>query len=99
MQNIEPSPHRKGSAYLAVYRYLLDDWQPYIYLTNDYGATWTRLTDGQNGIPTDYPTRVVREDPDREGLLIRRDRIRECSSPSTTASGGNRSSSTCRSRR
>jgi hypothetical protein len=69
VQNVEPSPHRKGSAYLAIYRYLLDDWQPYIYLTNDYGATWTRLTDGRNGIPADYTTRVVREDPDREGLL------------------------------
>jgi photosystem II stability/assembly factor-like uncharacterized protein len=69
VQNIEPSPHRKGSAYLAIYRYLLDDWQPYIYLTNDYGATWRRLTDGKNGIPADCPTRVVREDPDRQGLL------------------------------
>src|SRR5262249_52372639 len=69
VQNIEPSPHRKGSAYLAIYRHLLDDWRPYIYLTNDYGATWTLLTDGRNGIPTNYPTRVVREDPDREGLL------------------------------
>ncbi len=38
-------------------------------MTNDYGQTWTRLTDGHNGIPDDYPTRVVREDPDREGLL------------------------------
>jgi hypothetical protein len=27
------------------------------------------LTDGKNGIPVDWPTRVVREDPDREGLL------------------------------
>ncbi|MBP7570559.1 MAG: hypothetical protein KBA95_10920 [Acidobacteria bacterium] len=69
VQNIEVSPHRRGSAYVAVYRYLLDDWQPYIYRTDDYGATWTRLTDGKNGIPADYPTRVVREDPDREGLL------------------------------
>lgn len=69
VQNIEPSPHRKGAAYIAVYRYLLNDWQPYIYATNDYGATWTRLTDGKNGIPADYPTRVVREDPDRAGLL------------------------------
>ena len=69
VQNIEPSPHRKGSAYLAIYRYLLDDWQPYLYLTNDYGATWRRLTDGRNGIPVDTPTRVVREDPSREGLL------------------------------
>ena len=66
---IEASPHRRGSAYYAVYRYLLGDYAPYIYKTDDYGATWTRLTDGRNGIPTDWPTRIVREDPDREGLL------------------------------
>jgi photosystem II stability/assembly factor-like uncharacterized protein len=69
VQFIEASPHRKGSAYFAVYRWLLGDYQPYIYRTNDYGKTWTRLTDGKNGIPADWPTRVVREDPDREGLL------------------------------
>jgi len=69
VQNIDVSVHRRGSAYLAVYRYLLDDWQPYIYSTGDYGATWRRLTDGRNGIPADYPTRVVREDPGREHLL------------------------------
>jgi photosystem II stability/assembly factor-like uncharacterized protein len=69
VQNIEPSPHRKGSAYIAVYRYLLNDWQPYIFVTNDYGTTWMRLTDGRNGLPIDCPTRVVREDPGREGLL------------------------------
>ena len=69
MQCIEASPHRRGSAYYAVYRYLLGDYQPYIYRTDDYGTTWTRLTDGKNGIPADWPTRVVREDPDREGLL------------------------------
>jgi photosystem II stability/assembly factor-like uncharacterized protein len=66
---IDPSPHRPGSAYYAVYRYLLGDYTPYIYRTDDYGRTWTRLTDGANGIPADWPTRVVREDPDREGLL------------------------------
>jgi photosystem II stability/assembly factor-like uncharacterized protein len=69
VQYIEASPHRKGSAYYATYRYLLGDFQPYIYLTNDYGRTWKRLTDGTTGIPADTPTRVVREDPDREGLL------------------------------
>jgi len=69
VQYIEASPHRKGSAYYAVYRWLLGDYQPYIYFTNDYGNTWTRLTNGKNGIPEDWPTRVVREDPDREGLL------------------------------
>ncbi len=69
VQYIDASPIRKGSAYFAVYRYLLGDYQPYIYKTDDYGKTWTRLTDGKNGIPADTPTRVVREDPNREGLL------------------------------
>ena len=66
---IEPSPHRPGAAYVAVLRYQLADPAPYIYRTTDYGATWTRLTTASNGIPADVPTRVVREDPERPGLL------------------------------
>lgn len=69
VQFLEPSPHRAGSAYYAVHRFLLGDYRPYIYHTDDYGQSWTLLTDGTNGIPEDWPTRVVREDPDREGLL------------------------------
>jgi photosystem II stability/assembly factor-like uncharacterized protein len=70
IQNIEDSPHRKGSAYIAAYRFLREhDLQPYVYVTNDYGKSWTKLTDGRNGIPVDHPVRVVREDPEREGLL------------------------------
>lgn len=66
---VEPSPHQASKAYVAVLRYQLGDWKPYIYRTNDYGKSWTLLTDGNNGIPADHPVRVVREDPDREGLL------------------------------
>ena len=66
---IEPSPTRAGAAYYAVYRYYYGDFQPYIYATEDFGKTWKRLTDGKNGIAADNPTRVVREDPDRPGLL------------------------------
>jgi photosystem II stability/assembly factor-like uncharacterized protein len=69
VQTIEPSPHRPNKAYFAAYRYLLGDWEPYIYKTEDYGASWERITSGHNGIPIDTPTRVIREDPDREGLL------------------------------
>ena len=69
VQTVEPSPHRPNKAYFATYRYLLGDWEPYIYRTEDYGQTWTRLTTGKNGIPADSPTRVIREDPNREGLL------------------------------
>ena len=69
VNRIEASPNQPGTAYLAVYRYRLDDFRPYVYATRDFGASWTLLTDGENGIPADHPTRVVREDPEREGLL------------------------------
>lgn len=69
VQTIEPSPHRDGSAYIAVLRYLFDDFTPYIYRTDDYGETWSYLTGPASGFPQHHPTRVVREDPDREGLL------------------------------
>ena len=66
---VEPSPHNPAKAYVAVLRYQLDDYAPYIYKTEDYGQTWTLISDGKNGIPADYPTRVVREDPDKKGVL------------------------------
>ena len=69
IQNIDPSPHDPAKAYVAAYRYLLGDFEPYIFKTEDYGQSWVRLTTGTNGVPADYPTRVVREDPGTEGLL------------------------------
>ena len=69
-QTVEDSPHTKGTFYIAAYRYMREhDLAPYIYKAADYGETWTRLTDGINGIPNDHPTHVVREDPKRRGLL------------------------------
>ncbi len=69
VHTIEDSPHRRGSAYVSVYRMYLNDFKPYLYMTNDYGAHWTLLTDGTNGIPAEQPMHVVREDPEQEGLL------------------------------
>jgi photosystem II stability/assembly factor-like uncharacterized protein len=66
---VEPSPHKEGKAYFSALRYQMGDWKPYIFKTEDYGRSWTLLTTGRNGIPMDYPTRVVREDPQKEGLL------------------------------
>ena len=63
---IEASSFATGTAYVAANRYQLDDMQPYLYRTNDYGATWARIT---NGIPATEFTRVLREDPERAGLL------------------------------
>lgn len=69
VNRIDPSAHRAGKAYVTAYRYRVNDWAPYVFRTEDFGATWTRIADGTRGIPADAPTRVVREDPDREGLL------------------------------
>jgi photosystem II stability/assembly factor-like uncharacterized protein len=66
---VEPSPHDAQKAYFSVLRYQLGDFRPYIYRTMDNGKKWELLTDGSNGIPIDYPVKVIREDPVVPGLL------------------------------
>ncbi len=63
---IDVSPHERGTWYVATTAYKLDDTRPYLYKTNDNGETWTKIT---NGIPDGEFTRVIREDPNRRGLL------------------------------
>jgi len=63
---IDASPLDKGTAYVAATMYKSDDFHPYLYKTNDYGKTWTKIVDG---IAADHFTRVVRADTKRRGLL------------------------------
>ncbi|PRX54886.1 VPS10 domain-containing protein [Flagellimonas meridianipacifica] len=69
VESIAPSYHDMATAYIAVDRHLLGDAKPYLYKTTDYGASWTLLSTDSNGIPNDYTTRVLREDPVKPGLL------------------------------
>jgi hypothetical protein len=63
---VEASPFRAGTAYVAANRYQQDDFKPYVFRTDDYGETWTPIT---NGIaPNDF-ARAIREDKKREKLL------------------------------
>ena len=64
---IDLSRHEKGTAYVAATMYKFDDFRPYLFKTNDYGKSWTKIV---NGIPDGAFTRVVREDPGRRGLLF-----------------------------
>jgi photosystem II stability/assembly factor-like uncharacterized protein len=57
----------KNTAYAAVNTLRLDDLRPHIYRTHDGGATWTEVV---SGIPENENTDVVREDPERKGLLF-----------------------------
>jgi photosystem II stability/assembly factor-like uncharacterized protein len=66
---IDVSRRKAGRAHVAVYKYREDDFRPYVFATEDYGASWKLLTDGKNGIPESHFVRAVREDPDREALL------------------------------
>ncbi|MGH9161842.1 MAG: VPS10 domain-containing protein, partial [Vicinamibacteraceae bacterium] len=63
---IEASPHKAGTAYLAANRYQRADRAPYVYKTDDYGQTWTKIV---GGLPPDDFARAIREDIERPGLL------------------------------
>ena len=67
INTLEASPTTPGKAYVSGIRYLVDDDRsPYVWKTEDYGATWTKIVDG---IPADDFIRATREDPERPGLL------------------------------
>ncbi len=66
VSQIDASVFDAGTAYIAVKKPLLADFAPYIFRTHDYGRTWTKIVAGI--APNDY-THVVREDPERRGLL------------------------------
>jgi photosystem II stability/assembly factor-like uncharacterized protein len=66
VNSIDVSAIQPGTAYVAATMYKLDDYKPYLYKTGDYGKTWKKIT---TGIPDTAFTRVVREDPNRRGLL------------------------------
>src|SRR5580700_2706367 len=63
---IEAGHFDTATAYAAIDRHRLDDYAPYIYRTHDGGASWTAIA---NGIPNGSFVNVVREDPQRHGLL------------------------------
>ncbi len=69
VNSIDISRHDPATVYVAAFKYRESDFRPYVFATRDYGASWSLLTDGTNGIPADHFVRVVREDPDRAGLL------------------------------
>ena len=63
---IEVSPHDAGTVYIAVSGYKMNDFDPHIYKLTDYGRRWSKIDDD---LPDGNFVRVVREDPDRRGLL------------------------------
>jgi photosystem II stability/assembly factor-like uncharacterized protein len=68
VSNIEASRYDAGAAYITVDFHQMNNRDPFVYRTTDYGKTWTAIT---NGIPHSMLSyaHCIREDPVRKGLL------------------------------
>jgi len=64
--HIEASHFDPGTAYAAIDRHRLEDLNPYLYRTRDFGKSWARIS---RGIPDGNFLNCVREDRVRKGLL------------------------------
>jgi photosystem II stability/assembly factor-like uncharacterized protein len=66
--NVEPSRYDAGTAYLTVDLHQVNNRDPWVYKTADYGKTWRAIT---NGIPRNALSyaHCIREDPVRRRLL------------------------------
>ena len=67
INRVEPSHFDPAVCYLAVDGHRLDDLKPYLFVTRDYGATWTSLV---NNLPAWGTVNVVREDTKNKDLLF-----------------------------
>lgn len=67
--SIEPSHFNAGTAYVTVDLHLVDNRDPYIYKTTDFGKSWILINSGLPKGPLAY-VRNVSEDPNVKGLLF-----------------------------
>ncbi len=68
VRSIAPSRYDAATAYITVDFHQMDNRDPFIYRTNDYGRSWKSIT---NGIPKSLLSyvKVIHEDPKRRGML------------------------------
>ncbi len=65
VSRVEASRHQRDRAYVSLNGYRDDDLTPYVYVTEDLGATWTQVA---AGLPAE-PVNVIREDPVKADVL------------------------------
>ena len=65
VSRVVASAHKKERVYVALNGYRWDDFTPYLYVSDNYGATWKPIA---NGIPTSS-INVIKEDPTNEAIL------------------------------
>ncbi|MCB9340537.1 MAG: glycosyl hydrolase [Lewinellaceae bacterium] len=65
VSRIQASQYKESRVYLSLNGYRLDDFTPYVFVSENYGETWQQLGDD---LPLE-PVNVVKEDPVNENLL------------------------------
>ena len=68
ISSIVPSRYDTATAYLTVDGHQVNNRDPWVYKTSDYGKTWKPITTGLAKTPLSY-AHVIQEDPVRRGLL------------------------------
>jgi hypothetical protein len=68
VRNINASKWDAGKAYVTIDFHQVGNFDPFIYKTEDFGESWTKITAGIPLSPLSY-ARNIREDPVRPGLL------------------------------
>ncbi len=67
ISQLDASSFAQGGCTIAVDFHESENNKPYVFKTTDFGKTWTSIT---RNLPEDNPVHVVREDPNRRGLLV-----------------------------
>jgi hypothetical protein len=67
VSRVVPSRFAAGRCYVTFDGHRSDDFTPYIYVTEDFGQTWKKIT---NGIPEFHTLSVIREHHRAENLLF-----------------------------
>ena len=67
INSLEPDPFHEGGVYVAATRYKWGDYEPYLFYSQDFGKSWRRI---DSGIDRAHFTRVIRAEPNLEGLLF-----------------------------
>jgi photosystem II stability/assembly factor-like uncharacterized protein len=65
---VEPSRYTDGTAFITVDGHQVNNRDPWVYKTTDFGKSWTLIVKGIPKSPLSY-AHVIREDPTRKGLL------------------------------
>jgi photosystem II stability/assembly factor-like uncharacterized protein len=69
VDSVEPSRFEKGTCYVSVDLHQVDNRNPFVFKTTDWGKTWKAIAGDIPKSPLSY-VHVVREDPARKGMLF-----------------------------